>query len=97
MGGEWRGSNSWSCEGKVVRKDCRKLVRAAQKNLDRYFRTDKKDGTPHRPGKMWVALDWTPKSRDTSRVDLYKEEQDILKPYLDNWGCLEPRSPQIGM
>jgi hypothetical protein len=35
----------------------REAEKAAQINLDRYYRIPKKGGAPHRPGKMWVPVD----------------------------------------
>lgn len=36
---------------------------AAQMNLDGWARRPKKDGSRHKPGKMWVSLDWISKSK----------------------------------
>jgi len=62
--------------------------KAAQVNLDREYRTPKKDGTPKKPGKVWVAPDWPPKTRDASKASLFKEERELLVPYRDKWDVL---------
>ncbi len=59
--------------------------RASQMNLDREYRTKKKDGTSKRPYSVWVSLNDAPKRWDPRRVELLKEEQKFLKPYEDNW------------
>jgi hypothetical protein len=63
--------------------------KAVQINLDSYFRVSKRNGDSHKPGKVWVSLDWIRKSKDASRKALYDAEQELLKPYRNNWDCLE--------
>ena len=57
--------------------------KAAQVNLDAYFRGLKKDGTPHKAGKVWVSDNR--KSTDAARQALFDKEWSQLKDYLDNW------------
>lgn len=61
---------------------------AAQKNLDGYFRLPKRNGDPHKPGKMWVSLGYFSKSASDAARAAFRAEQDLLKPYLNNWGWL---------
>lgn len=70
--------------------------KAAQINLDSYFRVPKRNGDPHKPGKVWVSLDWNRKSKDASKKALYEAEQELLKPYKDQWDCLESGSQRAG-
>jgi hypothetical protein len=58
---------------------------AAQLNLDRYFRTPKKNGEPHKPGKVWVVIDHIPKGTGAEAQELYEREFKLLRPYRDNW------------
>jgi len=62
--------------------------KAAQVNLDREYRTTKKDGTPKKPGKVWVSPDWPPKTKDASKERLFKVERELLVPYRDKWDVL---------
>jgi hypothetical protein len=62
--------------------------KAAQINLQG-FRIPKVNGDPKKPGKMSVSLDWIPKARNASRTALFEAEQELLKPYLNNWDCLQ--------
>jgi hypothetical protein len=59
--------------------------KAAQLNLDHSYRNGKVDGSPKKPGKVWVSLDYIPKSRDPSRIPLLLAEQQILERFIDNW------------
>jgi hypothetical protein len=59
--------------------------KAAQVNLEADFRPLKKDGTPHKAGKMWVSVHYSRKAKDAAKQALYDEECKLLKPYLDNW------------
>jgi hypothetical protein len=65
--------------------------RAAQINLDAYSRRAKRNGDPHKPGPIWVCLDWIA-TKDPSRKALYEAEQELLRPHRDNWSCLEDRA-----
>jgi hypothetical protein len=57
---------------------------AAQINLEYAFRTPKKDGSRRKPGRVWCEFYIPPKMDDKRKARL-KEEQDLLRPYLDNW------------
>ncbi len=59
--------------------------KAVQLNLNHSFRNPKKDGSPKKPGKMFVGLDWIAKVRDESRLPLLRAEQEIINKYTDNW------------
>ena len=59
--------------------------KAVQLNLNHSFRNPKKDGSPKKPGKMFVGLDWIAKVRDESRLPLLRAEQEIINKYIDNW------------
>ena len=63
--------------------------KAAQVNLEANFRGLKRGGGGYKPGKVWVELDGPRRSRDESKRGLCEQEQQILKPYLGNWECLE--------
>lgn len=65
---------------------------AAQVNLDAYFRRPKKDGTPHKAGKVWVEEGR--KSKDAARQDSFDKEWDQVKDYLDNWDLALAPAPQ---
>lgn len=65
---------------------------AAQTNLDREYRTLKKDGARKRPGPVWVSLDWTPKTTD-ARKRSFDAERGLLEPYRDTWGALDASTP----
>ncbi|HEY4359372.1 MAG TPA: hypothetical protein VGN17_00285 [Bryobacteraceae bacterium] len=59
---------------------------AAQINLDWAFRTPRlKDGLPKKPGKVWVSVDWVPKTADAAIARLRQSEVDLLTPYRDRW------------
>jgi hypothetical protein len=58
--------------------------KAAQMNLDREYRTKKKDGGSRKPGPVWISF-WTPPRIDALRKALLEKEQELLKPYLDKW------------
>ena len=68
--------------------------KAAQVNLDACFRGFKKDGTPHKAGKVWVSLDYVPKFRNATRRAKYDEECKLLIDYLDNWDLAFASVPQ---
>jgi hypothetical protein len=59
--------------------------KAAQLSIDHSFRSLKKDGSKHKPGKVWAYLEYNPKVRDETRVPILKAERDIISKYLDNW------------
>jgi hypothetical protein len=59
--------------------------KAAQLNLDYGFRTPRQDGSPHKPGKVWASLDYIPRTKDAERRRFFEAEQELLKPYRDNW------------
>jgi hypothetical protein len=59
---------------------------AAQLNLDREFRTPKKrDGGIKKPGKVWISLDWIPKTADDLRKTSIEKEVSLLKPRREKW------------
>jgi Holliday junction resolvase-like predicted endonuclease len=66
-----------------------KAEEAAQLNLDHAFRSPKKDGSPKKPGKAWTALEDFPMPRDEKRLSIVKAEQELLKPFADNWGVFD--------
>jgi hypothetical protein len=71
--------------------------KAAQINLAREFRTNRKDGKPKQPGPVWMAFYMPPRLPDGDRKASIVKEQELLKPYLDNWGAFIPhpgRSPE---
>lgn len=58
---------------------------AAQENLNRGFRTlRKKDGLPKKPGKVWIDLDYYPRTSEERLASLARE-RELLKPYKDDW------------
>ncbi len=65
---------------------------AAQTNLTRYYRTPRiKDGQPKKPGRVWVPLDHNPKAKDPRNAELLIDEQNLLRPYFENWNlAFEP-------
>lgn len=63
--------------------------KAAQVNIEAYFRSPKRGGGPHQPGKVWVSFDSPCRSKDQAKRALREEEQQILEPYRGNWACLE--------
>jgi len=76
-----RSPTQYSCVVLPVKE----AEKAAQLNLDYGFRTPKRDGSRKKPGKVWVSLDYIPKTRDAGRRRLLEAEQELLKPYRDNW------------
>ena len=64
-----------------------KAEEAAQLNLDHGFRPPKRDGSKRKPGKAWIALEYYPVPRDEHLRLVLKAEQELLKPFADNW-CL---------
>lgn len=67
--------------------------RAVQINLEHGLRTTKRDGSPKKPGKIWVALDHPgkPSKPNPKRQALIEEEVKLLTPYRDNWDLPEKR------
>jgi hypothetical protein len=63
--------------------------KAAQENLDREFRTKKKDGKPKKPGKVWISPDYILNTKDASRERSFKVEQALLVPHRDNWDIFD--------
>ena len=59
--------------------------KAAQINLDREYRTPRKDGKPKMPGPVWVSLDYSPKTKDPKRQQLFEDEKNVLKGWRDKW------------
>jgi hypothetical protein len=62
--------------------------KAAQVNLEANFRSLNKGGVG-KPAGLFVSLDEPFGSKVKSKRDLREKEQQILKPYLGNWECLE--------
>jgi len=60
---------------------------AAQINIDRDFRTTRKDGKPKKPGKVSMSFYMPPRLSDGDRKTSLVKEQDLLKPYIDNWSA----------
>jgi hypothetical protein len=60
--------------------------RIAQINIDRGYRTPKRDGTPKKPGKVWVRIDGSPNERKSS--PLRDKERRILRRNKNKWGNL---------
>ena len=63
--------------------------KAAQVNLEANFRRPKEGGGGRKPAGVYVSLDSPCRSKDESKRALCEQEQQILKPYLGNWECLE--------
>jgi hypothetical protein len=61
---------------------------AAQINLDREYRTPKKDGTPHKPGKVWVPHKATPRETE-SKVPSFEMERQKLNRHQDRWAIFD--------
>jgi hypothetical protein len=53
-----------------------------------YITAAKKDRRPKKPGKVWVSLDYIPKTTDDSRERSFKAEQGLLEPHRDKWDVL---------
>jgi hypothetical protein len=62
--------------------------RAAQINLDREFRTLKADGTPHKPHKVWIPFDTTPRETHSKKPS-YEKERKILNDHKNNWNIFD--------
>jgi hypothetical protein len=60
---------------------------AAQINLDREFRTKRKDLQPKKPGKVWMSFYMPPRLQDGDKKASIVKEQDLLTPYVDNWSA----------
>jgi hypothetical protein len=61
--------------------------KAAQINLNREFRTTRKDGNPKKPGKVWMSFFMPPRLSDGDRKASIVDEQELLRPFLDNWSA----------
>jgi hypothetical protein len=60
--------------------------RAAQANLDGYYRQPKRDGGKRQPGKIWCDLD---PALNPRKVDRFKDaERSLLKEHESAWGTL---------
>ena len=59
---------------------------AAKINLDREYRSSRKDGGVRKPGKVWMSFDPAPSTMEPSRKSLYLKEQEMLRPFLNTWG-----------
>jgi hypothetical protein len=63
-----------------------KAEEAAQINLDYAYRPANKDGSPKKPNKVWVSLNYIPAvAKNDLKRELMKREQEIIKPFIDNW------------
>lgn len=60
--------------------------RAAQLNLDRYYRMPRGDGERRKSGKVWVTLERRPRERVGST--LLEEERGILQAHVNGWRIL---------
>jgi hypothetical protein len=58
--------------------------RAAQLDLDKSYRTPRKDGQPKKPNKVWIDLVPNPKELSQT-TEMCREEREILQLYRDNW------------
>ena len=65
--------------------------RAVQINLKHGLSRPKLDGSPKKPGKIWVSLYWIPKVKNPKRQALIEEEVKLLIPFRDNWSLPEKR------
>lgn len=72
-------------EYECVVLNARDAEKAAQLNLDREYRTSRKDGSPKKPGKVWSALDYIPNTKNPARTHSYEEEQRILRTGWNHW------------
>ena len=61
--------------------------KAAQMNLDRYYRKAKKDGSPKKPGPVYMTLDYNPTNVARDKAS-FEAERELLKPFRDNWDLL---------
>lgn len=61
--------------------------RAAQLNLDRGYRTPKLNGEPKKPGKIWVHLE--PSDRSRTESPILKNERKILSEFRDIWQIIQ--------
>jgi hypothetical protein len=66
---------------------------AAQINLAREYRIKKKNGTPKKPGPVWVSLDWIPPKMTDERKRSFEAERKLLQPYRDRWDVLDESIP----
>lgn len=57
--------------------------KAAQINLDRYYRQKKRDGGEHKPGKIWITLEES--ARDRRKDPLLDKEREILQKGEGAW------------
>jgi hypothetical protein len=61
--------------------------KAAQLNLDRYYRKAKRGGGPRKPGKVWEYLDTSPRER---RKDLLlDQERELLTQHAEKRSMLD--------
>lgn len=73
------------CDYGCVVMPVKTAEKAAQINLDRGFRTPKRDGTKKKPGKVWCAVD--PPSGERRKHDPLRDaERKILQEHKDAWG-----------
>lgn len=63
--------------------------KAVQINLDREYRTRRKDNRPKRPGPVWSSLNWIPERTTDERKDSFKAEQEILQSHRDKWDLFD--------
>lgn len=75
-----RSPNSYRC---IVLKVLQ-AEEAARINIDRYYLGAKLDGSPRKAGKVWVALDATPREAVN---EARKREREILLSGDDNWSA----------
>lgn len=65
---------------------------AAQINLSRDYRIARNDGRAKKPGKVWVALDWIPSSKNAIKKALNEKEVELLKLHKENWNIFDEAS-----
>lgn len=74
--------------------------KAAQLNLDNYYRLPKGNGDERIPHRVWVHFDYCPKPRLGSaeamanQTKLVKRQQAIFAQYRDAWDSVFSRLPQ---
>lgn len=63
--------------------------RIAQFNLDRDFRTPKRNRQAKKPGKMWSHLEYVPRTKDAEKRASFEKEQKMLAAYVGRWEVFE--------
>ena len=58
---------------------------AVQLSIDADFRLPKRNGEPHKPGKIWCDLSPTQYDKGSERSKLKMKERDLLLEHEDRW------------